>query len=195
MENLLNIFIDTILPIGIIIVALISGIILARVLKKKFDKPLEPIIKTSSTPNVKLKETYCTEEEMIFLEALHKSLPRDCIAFPHVGVSKLLEPKGNLNDYKLVQDKFVDVCVFMRKDMKPILVIDLFQSSPIAQQLKKFDTNVSNVLKVVKIPVLHKEIKETYNTEELLLEVLNQLDGTTIALLKTKNIDLLSRKK
>ena len=184
---LLNIFIDIILPILIIVLALILAICIYKKLQKKFNKPLDTTLKQNDTPQVKLRETYCTEEEMKFLDALHKALPRECISFPNVGVSKLIEPKGNLIDFKTVQDKFVDICVFLRKGMKPILVIDLYSSSPTQQQLKKFDSNITNVLKVAKIPILHKEIQKTYNNDELLQEVLKHIDQTIVAYLNNKN--------
>ena len=123
---------------------------------------------------------------MKFLEALHRSLPREFISFPHVGVTQLIEPKNNMNDYRTVIDKYVDVCIFLRKEMKPVLVIDLFSQSPVAQQLKKFDDNVSSVLKVAKIPVLHKQIQNSYNLEELLKEVLNKMDASVVTYLKDK---------
>lgn len=185
----MDIFINIILPILIILAAIIISTILYRSMKKKYKKPLDTSIKQNSSPLVKLKDRYCTEEEMKFLEALHKALPRDFISFPHVGVSKLIEPKGNMIDYNSIQNKYVDICVFLRKDMKPLLVIDLYQQSPAAQQLKKFDDFTNNVLKAVKIPVIHKQIQQKYNLEELLIEVLNNLNSTTVATLKDKIIN------
>ena len=188
MSRLLNIFTGTILPIILLIIAIVVSIILYRKLQKKFNKPLDTTIKQSDTPQIKIKDRYCSEEEMKFLEALHRALPRDCISFPNVGVSKLIEPKGNLNDFKIVADKFVDICVFLRKEMKPILVIDLYQSSPTAQQLKVFDDKINKVLKVAKIPVMHKEVQKSYNLDTLLVEVLNHIDAKIVAYLKNKNI-------
>jgi len=190
-NNLLGIFVDIILPIIILIIAIVVAIFLYKRLRKKFNIPLDTTIKQNAIPLVSLKSSYCSEDEMKFLDALHKALPREFIAFPHVGVSRLIEPKGNLNDFKTVQDKFVDICVFLRKEMKPILVIDLFLPSPTAQQLKKFDDNVNNVLKVAKIPVIHKQIQKSYNLNDLLVEVLNKLDSTLVTQLKnsiTSNI-------
>lgn len=184
----MQIFIDIILPIIVIILAIVISVLLYKRMKIKYKKPLDTSIKQNSTPQVKLRESYCTEEEMKFLEALHKALPRDFISFPNVGVSKLIEPKNNMVDYKSINNKYVDICVFLRKDMKPILVIDLYQQSPAAQQLKKFDDFTNNVLKAVKIPILHKQIQKSYNTEDLLIEVLNQLNNTTVAYLKDKII-------
>ena len=155
-------------------------------MKKKFDKPLDTTIKQNQVPQISLRKSFCTEEEMKFLEALHRSLPREFISFPHVGVTQLIEPKNNMNDYRTVIDKYVDVCIFLRKEMKPVLVIDLFSQSPVAQQLKKFDDNVSSVLKVAKIPVLHKQIQNSYNLEELLKEVLNKMDASVVTYLKDK---------
>lgn len=187
-NNLLGILTNVVLPISIILLAIVISVFLYRLLQKKFNKPLDTTIKQNETPQIKLKERYCTEEEMKFLEALHKALPRDFIAFPNVGVSKLIEPKGNLNDYKSIQDKYVDICVFLRKEMKPILVIDLYQPSPTAQQLKKFDDNISNVLKVSKIPVLHQQIQKTYNLNTLLSDTLNSIDGKIVTQLKNNII-------
>ena len=188
MSRLLSTFTEIVLPIIIFVLGIIGTIFLYKAVQKKFSKPLPQALQRNSTPQVKLKENYCTEKEMVFLTALHKALPRECISFPNVGVSKLIEPKGNLVDYKLVMDKFVDVCVFLRKGMKPILVIDLYEPSPAAQQLKKFDDNVLAVLKEVKIPVLHKQIEQEYNVEELKIQVLQAMNNTTVAYLKDKII-------
>jgi len=186
MNKLLGVFIDTILPLIILVIGLVFAFVLYHKLKKKYNKQTPTPQKSSGKPQVKLKGRYATEQEMIFLDALHKALPRDCISFPHVGVANLIEPKGNLTDYKIITSKFVDICIFLRKDMTPILVIDLFEPSPAAQQLKKFDTDVSNVLKEVKIPVLHKQIEKNYNIENLRMEILNTLDNKTLLYLKDK---------
>ena len=189
MSKFLNIFVDIILPIVILIAIIILAIIMYKKLQKKYNIPVVHSFKASANPQVKLKEKYCTEKEMIFLNALHKALPRDCISFPNVGVSKLIEPKGNLSDYKSVMDKYIDICVFLRNGMKPILVIDLYEPSPAAQQLKKFDDNVSAILKSVKIPVLHKKIENSYPIEDLRIEVLKAMNSDTVAYLKGKTIE------
>ncbi len=188
MHILLGIFLDTILPLLILLIAIILAVLLYFKLKKIYKKPISEKLQRNEVPQVKLKQNYCTEEEMRFLEALHKSLPRDCISFPLVGVSKLVEPKGNLVDYKAVMNQYVDVCVFLRRDMKPILVVDLYSPSPVAQQLKKFDEDVTRVLKQVKIPVLHKQIQSSYNIEELSIEVLQSMNADIVAYLKDKTI-------
>lgn len=194
MSRMLSVFTEIVLPILILAVGIALSIILYKHLQKKFSHPVTPSYQKNSTPQVKLKESYCTEQEMVFLNALHKALPRDCISFPNVGVSKLIEPKGNLVDYKSVMDKYVDVCVFLRKGMKPILVIDLFEPSPVAQQLKKFDDNVLAVLNEVKIPVMHKQIQNEYNIEELKIEVFQKMNNSTVAYLKDKILDEVNKK-
>lgn len=191
---LMNAFVDIVLPILLLIIIIALAVFINKKLQKKFNKPLEKKITMSEKPQVKLHQSYCTEQEMKFLEALHKALPRECISFPNVGVSKLIEPKGNMNDYNCIVDKYVDVCVFLRKDMSPILVIDLFEPSPAAQQLKKFDDSTNKVLKALKIPVLHKQIQNKYNLDELLVEVLNSLNSTTVAYLNSKNMDNIVKK-
>ncbi|MBE5758252.1 MAG: DUF2726 domain-containing protein [Clostridiales bacterium] len=187
MNRLLGIFVDTILPIIIIFVIIALGILIYKITNKKFDKPIIEL-RTHSTPLVSLKNSFCTEDEMRFLEAVHKSLPREFIAFPRVGVTTLIEPKGNLADYKAVWNKYVDICIFLRKDMKPILVVDLIHPSPVQQQMKKQDENVTNILKAVKIPLISKQIEYTYNIDDLRVELLNAMSNSTVAYLKEKII-------
>lgn len=188
MNLLLGAFVDIVLPLIILVVVIVFAIFLNKFLKKKYYRSGTPSTKVTSKPQVKAKGRYVTEQEMKFLDALHKALPRDCISFPNVGVAKLVEPKGALSDYNLVMSKFVDICVFLRKDMTPILVIDLYESSPASQQLKKFDDSVNAILKEVKIPVLHKEIESKYDIERLRIEVLSAMNGTAVAYLKDKTI-------
>lgn len=188
MNLLLGAFVDIVLPILVVIVAIIIAVYLNKYLRKRYSGSSASSAKVGNKPQVKIKSHYVTEPEMRFLDALHQALPRDCISFPNVGVAKIIEPKGQLVDYNIVMNKFVDICVFLRKDMTPILVIDLFDPSPAAQQLKKFDDSVTAVLKEVKIPVLHKQIQPKYDIEALKIEVLSAMSGTTVAYLKDKTI-------
>jgi len=188
MKNLLNVFTRTILPIAIIIITIIFAILIYKSLQKKFKQPIMREFKASEKPNVKLRTNYCSEDEMKFLDALHKALPRECISFPRVGVTNLIDPKNNLNDYKSIENQYVDIVVFLRKEMKPILVIDLYQSSPAAQQFKTFNNNVSIILKALKIPVMKQQIQNTYNTNELLINILKYLDTESLAVIRNKYI-------
>jgi len=190
----MNIFLNIVLPIIFIIGLIIGSVFLCKFLQKKFNKPIKTALQRNSVPEVKLKNRYCTEREMKFLEAIHKALPRDCISFPNVGLTKLIEPKNNKIDYNYVADKYIDVCVFLRKNMTPILAIDLYDPSPAAQQLKKFDDNIKNVLSTVKIPILHKQIQESYVVEDLRIELLQAMNGTTVAYLKGKTIEESNKK-
>ena len=186
---LLNTFTEIILPIIIVVVIIGLAILLFKILQKKFNKPIKTALQRNTIPEVTLRKKYCSEKEMKFLEALHKALPRDFICFPNVGITKLIEPKNNLNDYNLVLNKYVDICVFLRKGMTPVLAIDLYEQSPAAQQLKKFDNNITDILNVVKIPILHKQIEENYPIEDLRIELLQAMNGTTVAYLKGKVIE------
>lgn len=194
MNNLLNIFLDIILPIGIAVVLIVIAVLIFLHLQRRFNKTIKTALQRNNTPEVKLRQKYCTEKEMKFLEALHKALPRDCISFPNVGISKLVEPKNNKLDYNYTMDKYVDVCVFLRKNMTPILAIDLYEQSPAAQQLKKFDNGLKEILDAVKIPVMHKQIEERYSIEDLRIELLKAMNGTTVAYLKGKTIDESNKK-
>ena len=195
MNLLLGTFVDVVLPIIVVIIAIIIAVYLNKFLRNRYSGSSTTSSKVGSKPQVKIKSHYVTEPEMRFLDALHQALPRDCISFPNVGVAKIIEPKGQLVDYNIVMNKFVDICVFLRKDMTPILVIDLFDPSPAAQQLKKFDDSVTAVLKEVKVPVLHKQVQAKYDIEALKIEVLSAMSGTTVAYLKDKTISAQAPRK
>ena len=77
---------------------------------------------------------------------------------------------------------------YLKNILKPILVIDLYHESPAAQQLKKFDENVTTILKAVKLPIMKIKIAPNYDINQLLVDVLNHLDTTTIAVIRNKYI-------
>ena len=193
-NQLLGIFVGTILPIIILILAIVVAIFLYKKMRKKFNIPLDKSIKQNPVPQVSLRKTYCTEEEMRFLEALHKALPRECISFPKVGLDNIIDPKGNVNGYNKLLAKYADVCVFLRDGMKPILIIDLFSKGSLAQKISKLDENVLKMLKLIKIPVIQIELQDTYIVENLKADILNAMNSDVIAGMKDKIIKTIQPK-
>ena len=64
MSRLLSTFTEIVLPIIIFVLGIIGTIFLYKAVQKKFSKPLPQALQRNSTPQVKLKENYCTEKEM-----------------------------------------------------------------------------------------------------------------------------------
>ena len=74
---------------------------------------------------VELKKEYVSGEEMKLVEYIHKALPKEFIAFPRVGVDQIVNPTKNRVAYNSIMSKYLDICVFYRKTMEPVLVIDI----------------------------------------------------------------------
>lgn len=175
---------------AILVGALAIGIVIYIYLRKKFGM-VKNLNENITKVDVKLNKDYCTEAEMKFLENLHRAMPKDFIAFPRVGVDQLVSPNKDKNAYNAIMSKYLDVVVFTRKDMTPVLVIDLVQKSSVqSMQLDELDSNVLKVLKAVKINVVKIFIEPTYDLDKLKEQVLNNLPDKVITNLKT---DILNR--
>ena len=175
------------IPIIMIVVALIICLIIIVVLKKKTNKRSQNISKSKSVENLKLVDNYCSEIEMKFLEALHKAMPRELIAFPYVGVDNVVCPKNDKNNYNKILSKYIDVCIFYRRTMQPVLAIDLFNSNPIKQALKKMDSDVYEALKLVNIPIVEIKLVDEYDINILRNNIFDCLPPKIFALIKEKS--------
>ena len=96
----MKIFLGEIIPFVIVLImlattAIISSIII--IVEKNKTKNLSIMKQKSSlkNANVKLIPSYCSPAEMHFLEILHKTLPKDFIAFPYVSLEKIMEPAND----------------------------------------------------------------------------------------------------
>lgn len=184
MSLLLNAFAEAGWVVAILIILVI---IIVTFVKKAEDKREE------SGPNISLSDgdlnlhkQYMDYREVIFYEYLQRALPDGCVAFPRVGVDNIVEPKGSKNFYNAIMSKYVDYVVFMKKTMKPILYIDLYEDSLSEQILKEEDKNVEGALKAVKLPKLSIKVNADnfYDVETLKYDIAEIIDPVNLALLK-----------
>ncbi len=184
-------FVDNILPILILVVGLGVAIWVYLSLKKRTKENKDIALKgKGSKLEVKLKSQYATEQEMKILEYIHKAIPKDFIAFPRVGVNQIVEPTKNLIAYNSILTKYVDICVFYRKTMEPVLIIDLlWDNNEVKQQFKVMDDSVVNVLKAVKLNVMPLKVEPAYDIAELRKKILSILPDKMIAMLKKDYIE------
>ena len=173
------------IPLIIVLVGLCIFILTIVMLKRQPKKKKNSI--KSTNLSLELNQHYCSEAEMKFLEALHKALPRDFIAFPYVGVDNIVNPIGDKNMYNKILSKYVDVCVFLRRTMTPVLAIDLFNSNPIVQALKKMDRDVYDALKCAKLPIVEIRMAETYDLNILKKNIIDNLPNNVYLLIKDQN--------
>ncbi len=175
--------------LAILLGGLAIGLVVYIYLRKRFGT-VKNLNENITKVDVKLNKDYCTEAEMKFLENLHRAMPKDFIAFPRVGVDQLVSPNKDKNAYNAIMSKYLDVVVFTRKDMTPVLVIDLVQKSSVqSMQLDELDPNVLKVLKAVKLNVVKIFVEPTYDLDKLKEQVLNNLPDKVITNLKTDIIN------
>lgn len=182
--------IDVILPILILVVGFVIAIIVYTNLRKK-TLPNKDMAQNLGKGNVELElnKNYLTNEEMKVLEYVHKAMPKDFIAFPRVGVSQLVSPTKNMVAFNSISNKFVDICVFYRKTMEPVLIVDLVWDNAVKQQFKVMDENVKNALNKVKLKIVGLKIEPAYDVEELRKKLLSALPDKMVAQLKKDYIE------
>ena len=138
---------------------------------------------------VELNKQFVTDEEMKLLEYIHKALPKDFIAFPRVGVDQVVSPTKNLVAYNSIMSKYLDICVFLRKTMEPVLVVDMLWDNEAKQQFHDMDMNVIDVLSTVKLKVVKIKVEQAYDVPSLRKTLLSALPDKMIAMLKNDYIE------
>jgi len=182
--------VDVVVPILILVAGLAIAMLVYINLRKRTNPDKSMALKVGKgTPEVELNKTYATPEEMKVLECIHKALPKDFIAFPRVGVNQIVSPTKNLVAYNAILSKYVDICVFLRKTMEPVLVIDLVWDNAVKQQFKVMDENVVAVIKAVKLKTVPIKIEPAYDVSELRKKLLGALPDKMVAMLKKDYIE------
>lgn len=179
---------DVIVALSILVGGIIIAMITSIALKKHtFGNKAKG--KGKLKLEVELKKEYTSNEEMRLLEYIHKALPKDFIAFPRVGVDQIVSPTKNKVAYNSIMSKYVDICVFLRKTMEPMLVIDIMWDNQAKQQFSEMDTNVIDVLNTVKLKVVKIKIEPAYDIPTLKKALLTALPDKVIAMLKNDYIE------
>lgn len=180
---------NPIVVVAILLGGLAIGICVYVYMRKKLGA-VKNLNENITKVDVKLNKDYCTESEMKFLEALHRAMPKDFIAFPRVGVDQLVSPNKDKTAYNAIMSKYLDVVVFNRKDMTPVLIIDLIKNNNVqSMQMDELDSNVLKVLKAVKLNVVKINVEPAYDLDKLKETILNALPDKVIANLKTNIIN------
>ena len=187
MSLLLDGAVDIVLPLVIIVLIIAVAAVIVYFLKRKFGEDRGMV--TKDIPKqvyVEIKKCYLKSEEVSFLKSLSKVLPAEFVAYPKVGVDNLVQPKNDKVLYNTILSQYIDVCVFLRTTMEPVLAIDLFSPSPVEQQMKKLHPNVIKAMQAVKIPLIQFQIAEEYNLIELRTRVIDAMPSKIVAMLKDK---------
>lgn len=137
--------------------------------------------KFDDKPRLKLNLPYLSENEKNFLAVFQNSLPSDYVAFPKVEMKHIVKPNGGLVVYHEVENETLDVVVFLKKVMQPVLVVDILDPSKGEKYASKLNEYVLKSLKSVNLPVLTITLDHQVEKLELLNAFLDKMDPVALA--------------
>jgi len=165
-----------------IALAVVVYIMLKKVEKKKITKNKKA--KFDDKPRLKLSLPFLTEKQTKFLAVFQNSLPSEYVAFPKIVMKSLVKPNGGLVVYNEIENEVLDIVVFLKSKMQPVLVVDLIDLSFSEKTLTKLNEFVLKSLKSLNLPVLELTLDHDYEKIELLNLFLDKMDPVSIAALK-----------
>lgn len=119
------------------------------------------------------KQYFFSNAEASFYHFLKQMLGESAIIFPHValrdlvGLQKGLDNSSRSTYYNKIDRKQVDFLLVDSKNLKPLLVIELDDSSHQEQDRVQRDEFVEKVLATAKIPIARIPVKSSYDAKEL----------------------------
>lgn len=177
---------ESLLTLIIFLIFLVIAVILFFIIKKLEKKRLanHKKIKLDAKPKLKLNLPFLSNNEVKFLSVFQNSLPSDYVAFPKVVMHSLVKPDGSLVVFNEIKDDVLDVVVFLKSKMQPVLVVDIIDPARGDKALTKYNEYTEQSLKSVSLPVLNITLDHDYEKIELLNLFLDKMDPVTIAQLK-----------
>jgi len=175
---------ELILGITIVALCLVGGVFFGISANKKIDKNMNKIIdydKLDAKGQLEKTIPYLAPKEMVIYDILVSILPKEFVLFPRIGIEKLLKPKNSLVLFNAVKDKFVDMVVFKRNNMEPIMVVDIYDTSIAERSFQEFDKALTKTISAVNIPIWKIEIKDKYDKNQLLSSFLDKLNPIALA--------------
>lgn len=128
-------------------------------------------VKTSKWPYLK-KDSLLTEAEKRFYLVLSEIIGNDYLIFSKVRLADLLYlPKMNNSDYyhyqNKIQSKHVDFLICDKENIKPLLIIELDDSSHLKIDRILRDTLVDKIFENAQMPILRIKNATSYDKENL----------------------------
>ena len=157
--------------IGFVIV----GIVLIIFLFKK-DKKNKPQKEEITQIDVEKNEKYMFLKELSIYEYVASILPKNYIVFPKVSAGLLVNPSGTKHAYNEIKSKVVDLVVFTRETMSPVLIIDCYDTTYSNGMLEELEPLLLEVLKKASLEVLSIQVKHQLNKDEIKEKILAKLE-------------------
>lgn len=132
-------------------------------------------VKTSKWPYLK-KDSLLTEAEKNFYLVLSEIIGGDYLIFSKVRMADLLYlPKMNNSDFyhyqNKIQSKHVDFLLCDKENIKPLLVIELDDSSHLKIDRVLRDTLVDKIFESAQMPIIHIKNSADYDKIALLNQI------------------------
>lgn len=163
-------------------VAIILYIFIKKAEKKRLAKNKKA--KFDDKPRLKLNLPFLSSNEVKFLAVFQNSLPSEYVAFPKIVMNSLVKPDGGLVVFNEIKNDILDVVVFLKSKMQPVLVVDLIDPSKGDKALTKYNEYTEKSLKSLSLPVLNVTLDHDFDKIELLNAFLDKMDPVSIAQLK-----------
>jgi len=177
---------ESILTLIIFLIFLVIAVVLFFVIKHLEKRRLasRKKIKSDAKPKLKLNLPFLSNNEVKFLSVFQNSLPSEYVAFPKVVTHSLVKPDGSLVVFNEIKDDILDIVVFLKSKMQPVLVVDLIDPTKGDKTITKYNEYTVQSLKSVNLPVLSLTLDHDYEKIELLNLFLDKMDPVSIAQLK-----------
>ncbi len=123
--------------------------------------------------------SFITNAELSFFKVLEKAVANTYYIFPQVNLASLVKVNAKGSDwwkyFGKINKKSIDFILADKTTCKPILAIELDDSSHKEFDRQKRDEFVNKVFAKIGIPILHVVYKNGYNITQLQEEIKNSL--------------------
>ncbi|MBQ7307386.1 MAG: DUF2726 domain-containing protein [Clostridia bacterium] len=171
-----------------VVIAIVVFLLMTRKGGKKKGKKgvstTENVGEIDYSKSMALRIPFLNAMENNFMYNFQKVLPDEYVVYPKVNMKSLINPYNNVNFYNAVSNRVLDFVVFMKKNMQPVVVIDIHDRTGVQKSIEEDDKHLSMALKNVNLPVVEFEVRQDYVPAELLSRFLDALDPLAIANLK-----------
>lgn len=162
MKLILDAF-PTFIILGGVIIFSIALLIFMGKYKNKNNEEKENI----NTIDVEKNEKFMFLKELNVYEYISSILPKEYIVFPKVELSLLVKPTNTKHAFNEVKGKTVDLVIFEKSTMSPVLVLDCYDSTYSNGMLEEFEPLILKVLQKAKLDILTIHIKNQLNKDEI----------------------------
>lgn len=175
---------ELILTLVLVFAFLIAGTFVFIVMKKRYGKDENMVTKNQPIDiPVSLNKTYMTKKELVFYKSVLSCLPIDFICFPKVAVAKLITPKQTKVLYNTILSDYVDVVIFLRDTMEPVVAVDLYDKTN-PEQLAGLPANIKTAFSNAKLPFIQVEVQDEYSIDDLRKKIITAMPAKIMADLK-----------